>query len=321
MYYQRASLARQYVGVVILLSLIVFISRSLIPLPCPLHPGYEDIYDSSIQASFSREFPRKIWQTWQTFERDSPGISEEYQRFQKTWIDQNREFRYELLTSESSSTYVREHFRHRPHIIETFERLGDPILRADLIRYLTLLAEGGVYSDLDTECSRPIRDWIPTEYLNRTNVVLGIEYDAQGQDVREDLKAPVQLCQWTLMSKPGNPIIEHLLNRVVAKLKQLGEGHDDIVPHTEDDVLETTGPRVFTAAILEALMVRTGKAVTYEDLAYVDSPKLIGDMLVLPISAFASGQDHPASKPWGNEEQLISHHWKGFQGWRSRLGG
>lgn len=266
------------------------------------------------------DFPLKIWQTWQTFEDGPQDIGEEYERLSKTWIDMNREYRYELLRRGSASTYVQDHFRSRPDIIETFERLGDPILRADLIRYLTLLAEGGVYSDIDTDCSRPIRDWIPKEYHNKSNLVLGIEYDARGQEVREDLKAPVQLCQWTLMSKPGHPVIQHLLDRVVSQVKTLGEGQNEIHPQNVDDVLESTGPRVFTAAILEALTARTGRPVTYKELSYVDSPRLIGDVLILPISAFASGQDHSGSKPWGNEEQLVSHHWRGIQGWRSRLG-
>ncbi|KAK4499415.1 hypothetical protein PRZ48_009929 [Zasmidium cellare] len=317
MYHQRHTSSRpQAVATAILLGITFLILYSFTLSSHSSNNAY-----NNLQQPFDNEFPRKIWQTWQTFEDGSQDLSEENQRLSKTWTDLNREHRYELLKSGSASTYVRDHFKDQPDIIETFERLGDPILRADLIRYLTLLAEGGVYSDIDTDCSRPIRDWIPAEYLNKSNLVLGIEYDARGQEVREDLKAPVQLCQWTLMSKPGHPVIQHLLNRVVAKVKTLGEGQSDILPQNVDDVLESTGPRVFTSAVLEALTARTGKPVTYKELSYVDSPRLIGDVLILPISAFASGQDHPASKPWGNEEQLISHHWKGFEGWRSRLGG
>lgn len=246
-------------------------------------------------------------------------MDDESQWLSKTWKDMNPEHRYELLTTGSASTYVQDHFKDQPEIVETFQRLGDPILRADLIRYITLLAEGGVYSDLDTDPTRPIRDWIAEEFLNRTNLVLGIEYDARGEEVIHYMKLPVQICQWTLMSKPGHPVIQHLLNRVVGELNALGQGQEQIIPRTEDDVMDTTGPRVFTTAVLEALTARTGRPVTFQDLAFIDTPKLIGDVLILPVNAFGSGQEHSGSKPWGNEEQLMSHHWNGWRGWKKRL--
>lgn len=242
------------------------------------------------------DFPRKLWQTWQTFEESPQGLSEENQRLSETWKHVNPDHRYELLTTGSASTFVREHFQDQPDIIETFERLGDPILQVNLIRYIALLAEGGVYADLDTDCTRPISSWIPPEFLNRTNVVLGIEYDARGEEMRQGMPLPAQLCQCTLMSKPGHPVIEHMLNRVVTELKILGDGHEQIIPKTTDDVMDTSGPRVFTTAVLEALTIRTGRRVTFEDLSFIDTPKLIGGVLILPVSAFASGQEHSASK-------------------------
>lgn len=73
---------------------------------------------------------------------------------------------------------------------------------------------------------------------------------------------------------------------------------------------------MFTRAIMESLSKTTGRAITHADVTMLKGPKLIGDVLILPVSAFASGQDHSGSKPWDNEEQLISHHWSGFQTWK-----
>ncbi|KAJ8606294.1 hypothetical protein MRB53_041045 [Persea americana] len=261
------------------------------------------------------EFPRKIWQTWEQYPQD---MDNELQRLSKTWTDMNREYRYELLTSESAATYVRDHFKEQPQIIHAFEKIYHPILRADLIRYLTLLAEGGIYTDIDTDCSKPIREWIPQDLLNVSNVVLGIEIDSRGEEPRPDLKVPAGLCQWTLMSKPQNHVIQHVVDTVVTLLNGLDEDHEDAVVLDYDIVMRTTGPQVFTAAVLEALTLQTGQNLTHRDLSNIDKPKLIG-VLILPVSAFASGQDHSGSKPWGNEEQLVSHHWKGHQGWNAHV--
>jgi mannosyltransferase OCH1-like enzyme len=46
--------------------------------------------------------------------------------------------------------YVRGRFQATdPRVVEVFTGLTDPILRADLLRYLILLREGGVWADID----------------------------------------------------------------------------------------------------------------------------------------------------------------------------
>ena len=160
---QRSVILRpQFIGTALFLSLLFWVNRDYISI-APSASGGDTNCDDA--------FPRKIWQTWEQYPQD---MNDEYQRLSKTWTDLNREYRYELLTSESATTYVQDHFKSEPRIVQNFERLGDAILRADMIRYLTLLAEGGVYSDMDTDCTRPVRDWVPFDLLSRTNVVFGI---------------------------------------------------------------------------------------------------------------------------------------------------
>lgn len=245
-------------------------------------------------------------------------MSTELKDWTRDWRNKNPEFRYELLSSESANTYVDDHFRGRADIFSTFHRLDDAILRADLIRYLTLLAEGGVYSDIDTECTRPVRSWIPAELRNQTNVLLGIEYDARGGEVREDIMMPIHICQWTMMAKPNHPVFNHVVDRVVAELQELGAGSDLIRAKSRGDVLKTTGPRIFTLSVVEALATQLDQNITLNDFAFIDSPKLFGDVLIMPVSAFGSGQDHSESKPYGNDEQLIAHHFRGWHGWVSK---
>lgn len=94
----------------------------------------------------SSQFPRKIWQT----SKNGPaGLDSEDRQPIQSWVKINQKHRYEILTAHTAESYVRDTFSHRQDIVETFTDLQDPILRADLIRYLVLLGDGGVYSDID----------------------------------------------------------------------------------------------------------------------------------------------------------------------------
>lgn len=88
-------------------------------------------------------FPRKIWQTGK---HGPASLDDESKDAIKTWQKMNQNWRYEILTDYSAETYVRDTFASRPDIIDLYTDIGDPILRADLLRYLVLLGDGGVYS-------------------------------------------------------------------------------------------------------------------------------------------------------------------------------
>ena len=97
--------------------------------------------------------------------------------------------------------YFSTTYQQRSDITETFERIDDRILRADFLRYLIIPAHGGVYSDIDKECTRPIETWIPSKCVNSVGCVLGIEYNALAGPP-ENFNANTSLCQWTFVARP-----------------------------------------------------------------------------------------------------------------------
>lgn len=196
---------------------------------------------TTAEASKDLYFPRKIWQKWET---SAQGLEDELQRFARSWANMNPRYRYELLTSDSALSYVRERFSHRQDIVQIYEKTEDKILRADLIRYLVLLADGGVYTDIDTHCSKPIDDWIPSEYVGSANLVVGLEYDAQGGEVRGDFTLPTQLCQWTFMSRAGSPALQRVVDEVIKALDDLYKSDKGTSSLSLPQVQDTTGPHV-----------------------------------------------------------------------------
>ncbi|RMY15523.1 hypothetical protein D0867_06798 [Hortaea werneckii] len=293
--------------------LVVFATFAVITLFFCYHQGFLTQSEHACKREAAPSLPHKIWQTWKT---PHHGLNEELMKLSKSWIDMNPDYRYELLTDGASMTYVQERFDHRQDIVKVFERTTDRVLRADLTRYLTLLGDGGVYTDIDTDCSTPIQEWIPDELQGHVGLVLGVEYDSQGGEIRKDFTLPVQLCQWTIMAAPGHHALQTVVETVVSKLSADQVNLESIPSHDLQYVLETTGPRMFTVAVLESLTSQLGRTVTYDEISNITAPKLIGDTLILPISAFGSGQDHSGSKPWGKDEQLMSHHYFGFKGWK-----
>lgn len=145
-------------------------ANAVAPVSCPYLPASLVVNSSE----HSHLFPRKIWQTSRT---GPSGLDENGRKSIQSWVKINQKHRYEILTQYSPENYVKDRFLHRLDIEETFVDLQDAILRADLIRYLVLLGDGGLYSDIDTISLIPIVDWVPSAYVNNVNLVVGVEHD------------------------------------------------------------------------------------------------------------------------------------------------
>ena len=140
-----------------------------------------------------------------------------------SWTKMNPDFRYEFLTDAGAEQYVFDHFSDHLRIMGTYNNMSDVILRADLLRLLLMWGSGGVYSDIDTNCLVPVLDWIPEEYHNSTRLVVGIEVDRSEDDVADDMKKNLQICQWTIMATPGNKHIERVIDLVVNRVEKVAE--------------------------------------------------------------------------------------------------
>ncbi|CZR67349.1 related to alpha-1,6-mannosyltransferase [Phialocephala subalpina] len=217
-----------------------------------------------------------------------------------TCIDQNPTWKTEFLTDDSSDTFAKQHFASRPDIVETYLNLSVPILKADLLRYLLLFPEGGVWSDLDVSCEEvtPIESWIPSQYKANTSLVVGWEFDVgwPGNSVP-------QFATWAVMSKPGSP---YMMKHADLNLKITG------------DVVDLIGPRRMTSSIFKSLGLSLDKKVEIEDIWKLEVPRLVGDVLILPGYAFARSSNHYEESSM-RAGTLVTHHFAGS--WKNEYGG
>jgi mannosyltransferase OCH1-like enzyme len=174
---------------------------------------------------------------------------------------------------------------------DAYQKLTQRGEKADFFRYCYLWEHGGVYTDTDTFCNQPIRNW-----LTYQDMVVGLEcdndapfplFDGIGINVNGKVKS---VANWTIAVAPKHPVLSWVIN--------------DIINNPIDGVLQNTGPGRFTKHVLR----------------YFGDQTQVGDSLLLPINGFGSNQSHSnaykTSKPLEvtRKDVFITHMFAGT--WR-----
>ena len=245
---------------------------------------------------------------WQTSKFPAEYVSSENEKFMRTWTDLNPGYQHKLLTDELIAGYVRDHFHaSNPDIEETFFRAKDSVLQLNLIKYMVLWSEGGVYSDLDVACVQPLSQWVPPQFIDQAGIVLGVQIE-QKAGLDGIAKDSFQLADWTIMSKPNQPFLWFLYQRLTENIKHLAA--EQSVPASNSrpyKISDETGRNALTQAFLAYAASVTATKVTVNNFTKVAEPTLFGEILVLPIQAFASSHQ--------NGKELVHHYETGS--WQS----
>ena len=257
--------------------------------------------------------PQQIWQVffnYSPFERLTESVD--------SWVSSNLGFTYTLISDEGANQFVERHYHDRPKILHTFLDLKLEVFRADLLRYMLLESEGGYYSDVDTTVRKPIAEWIPSQFRAQTRAIVGIEYDQLDNEApSHGFEERISLCQWTLVASKGHPMFRAVVEDVVDRLNELALQQGVTVAEVQIDdphVISITGTTVFTHTVMKFLSAAVGDEVTYKNLTGLKQPRLFGDILIMPVDAFATGQPHSGTSPT-EEGALVRHQWK--MSWRS----
>ncbi|RSM07019.1 hypothetical protein CEP52_005440 [Fusarium oligoseptatum] len=268
-------------------------------------------------AASTAKFRNKIWQTWKL---DPLNFEDRDLVTSRTWVAKNPNMRYEVLTDANEMAFVEEHFGpnglNRPDIVKFYRSINLHIIKADLLRYMIMYAQGGVYADIDVEALRPVHRFIPERYDERDiDMIVGVEIDQPDFSDHPILgKKSKSFCQWTIISKPHQPVMLKLIENIMAWLKNVAK--EQKVPLGEvqldfDQVISGTGPSAFTKALLEQMNQRRsgGPKVTWDMFHNMDESKIVGRVLVLDVEAFCAGQGHSDSGNHDSRGALVKHHY------------
>jgi mannosyltransferase OCH1-like enzyme len=261
--------------------------------------------------------PRKIWQSWKV---DALSFEQRDSERARAWTAKNPNWRYEVLTDGNAISYVEQHFGpkayDRPDIVATFKALDGRlrIIQSDLLRYIIMYVEGGLWADIDAEAIHPISKFIPSRFEETSvDMIIGIETDEPDFLTHPVLGSKaLSFCQWTFLVKPGHPAMLALIENILKWLKRLSAESGKRIADLDldfDEVLSGTGPSAFTRAILAHMTAVTGREVTWSQHFHeMSDSTLIGGTLVLPAEAFAAGTGHSRSGVHEGSRALVRHH-------------
>jgi mannosyltransferase OCH1-like enzyme len=250
---------------------------------------------------------------WQTSKYPPMALDKESRENIKRWNEVNPQWRHEVLTDQGSDEYIRDRFAQDTDIVSVYTGLTENIMRADFFRYLVLFGEGGVYSDIDTQILKPIESWIPEKYQNKTNVVVGIEYDTFGLG-RGQALLDLQLVNWTILSKANHRLLDITIRNCIKSLKALAKKQNTGIENVRADfneILASTGPVQLTRSTWQYLTEVTGEEFNWQKVSDLQEPLLVHDVLILPVTSFANGQAHSKSRPPTDKTALVHHQFKG----------
>ncbi|KAK2603657.1 hypothetical protein QQS21_004130 [Conoideocrella luteorostrata] len=252
--------------------------------------------------------PGKVWQS----AKDN-ALNSDQRAIIDSWLQKNPSFRHEFLTDDQAENFVVTKYNNtRPDIVALYRALPIAILRADLLRYLILLSEGGIWSDIDVTCETDVGHWLPAEmYTSALNIslIVGLEFDIPST---EECPIYSQLTNWVFAARAGSPHLQYVIDTIVKGLYSIAEQNkvepSGITLDMISDVVEVTGPKIMTLGIAKSLSQMLGRTIDDRTIAGIKKPHLVGDVIVMPGAAFAAFQN---GYPTDQGEALVSHHYAG----------
>ncbi|RMZ75293.1 hypothetical protein DV738_g5555, partial [Chaetothyriales sp. CBS 135597] len=267
----------------------------------------------------SQKFPAYIWQTW----KSSPATGDFDDRlspFEASWTEKHPGFVHEVITDETAVHLISYLFAPIPEIVEAYDAMPLPVLKADFFRYLILLARGGIYSDIDTTALKSAGDWLPEEFdQSQVGLVIGIEADPDRPDWADWYARRIQFCQWTIQSKPGHPVLLDIVARITdATLKMKRQNSFKKGKALIKSIMEFTGPGVWTDAIFDYFnhpdyfdFSQQQPNIWYSDFFNLETPKRVGDVIVLPITSFSPGVNQMGAGDLDHPLAFVKHEFDG----------
>ena len=155
---------------------------------------------------------------------------------------------------------------------------------------------------MDTSCLRPIDTW--TDHFNPDHVGFMVGIEAESPNWQRDYARPLQLCQWTFGARPCHPILKRLIDRIVNVSSTMQQ-----TPINYATIINWTGPGMWTDTIFDYLNETYN--VEWTSLKRLNQSRLIGDVLVLPITAFQLSEYVMGIKGPSHSDARISHHFAG----------
>lgn len=184
---------------------------------------------AKIKSAIHPQIPHVLHQIWH-----DENVPSEFDAFRESWMIHHPQWTHKLWNFSNGAALLSEHY---PELLRSFYSFPKDVQRADMLRYVILHHEGGVYADMDTESLRPLNP-----LLAASDFVAGYE-----------VKTYPSLCNAIFASSKGHPILDAMLKQFAhAPIDRTDPACGDV-----SHVFATTGSLVFTPLALAHLTNRT----------------------------------------------------------------
>jgi tetratricopeptide (TPR) repeat protein len=173
----------------------------------------------AVQSISMPRIPRRIVQFWH-----EQTLPDDVCAKMKSWRDGHPEFEYCVFDDQTAAAYLSG--KHGEDVRRAFERVSDPVQRADIFRLAYLAGEGGFYAEVDNVCFAGIGTFVPPV------AVLVVAQEQHGG-----------LSNNFIGATPGHPVISTALR---VALEEVNRGDHDMV-------WLSTGPGLLTRAFGQIL--------------------------------------------------------------------
>ena len=167
---------------------------------------------------------------WQTYESEYDELPNKAKECVESWKSLNPSWEFKYVSKKERALFVEKHFGKEWKTIYDSYRVD--VLRSDLWRYMCLYINGGLYSDLDMVCKKPIESWLKIE----SKFVISSEPNVWGYT------------QSIFASEPSSIFLKDLLNNIKNKYYQ-NVKYKNVVDYEINEV----GYIIFTNSILKTL--------------------------------------------------------------------
>lgn len=268
-------------------------------------------YDPSVK------FPAYIWQSWKHGLNDER-FDEKYREGETQWAWKNPGFVHELFNDDTAHTMIKYLYHQIPEVIDTYELLPEVILKMDFFRYLILYAKGGVYADIDTYPLQPIPNWIPDNVSpDELGMIIAIESDSDSPNWRDEQVRRLQFCQFVLQAKPGHPVLREIIANIVETTQSKKVGNSELALEATAlrkllEISAWTGSGIWTDVVLryfnDYIQLSIYQKITWKDFTALEIPKLVSDILVLPVKSFALEIEIPKDGKINDPLAFVKHY-------------
>ncbi|KAK9493871.1 hypothetical protein V1508DRAFT_414554 [Lipomyces doorenjongii] len=282
---------------------------------------FENFLDSvlvNLKLSYAGSYDKDVWpkKVFQTAKK----VDKKYMKAVSSWSRLNPEHEHVLMNDVTAKEFVEKAFLSAPQVVHLYNSFPNPVLKADLLRYLLLYLYGGVYADIDVYCRKPIAEWLPEKlWKSDADIIVGVEID-EPYAMEESQKLwgwhrPFGFAQYTIVSKPFARPVRTAIVRVVAHAHHLAKLKNKANPallprYSAEDIYEISGPGVWTDALIDSMNYKR-KDISWAQFYGMTEPTILptegGAVMALPIQYFGNGQKHSNASNYSHEQACVTH--------------